>query len=273
MPALRISISALVALFSFWGGISAQAGDEVPPAPTGFKVTSATVMPDMALYGGRTAILRFRFRAQRNADVRVVVERLPSHKVVRSWVLAGLKQGRLHRLEWRGLLSSGKPAADGRYEFRLGKRGRARQSAGRFDLRGHVFPVDGPHGVRGAVGRYHAPRSGGRIHDGFDITAAIGTKLVATRAGKVIKRGYDPVLYGWYVQIDARHSKEDFFYAHMRDAPSVGKGDGVKTGQKVGVVGITGNAATTPPHLHIEIRTPKGTRDPEPDLNLWDTWS
>ena len=44
---------------------------------------------------------------------------------------------------------------------------------------GHVFPVQGPHGVRGAIGEFGAPRSGGRIHEGFDIVAACGTELVA----------------------------------------------------------------------------------------------
>jgi hypothetical protein len=36
----------------------------------------------------------------------------------------------------------------------------------------HVFPVRGPHGERGPVGEFGAPRDGGRIHEGFDILAA-----------------------------------------------------------------------------------------------------
>ncbi|HEX6782434.1 MAG TPA: hypothetical protein VF125_10450 [Solirubrobacterales bacterium] len=66
---------------------------------------------------------------------------------------------------------------------------------------GHVFPVQGSHGVRGAVGEFHAPRNGGRIHEGFDVTAACGTPLVAVRNGRVLQRGFDPVLYGNYLLI------------------------------------------------------------------------
>ena len=43
----------------------------------------------------------------------------------------------------------------------------------------HVFPVQGPHGTRGAIGEFGAPRDGGRTHEGFDIVAACGTELVA----------------------------------------------------------------------------------------------
>src|SRR4051794_19833968 len=54
----------------------------------------------------------------------------------------------------------------------------------------HVFPVRGPHGERGPVGEFHAPRSGGRIHEGFDILAACGTELVSAVTGKVREVGY-----------------------------------------------------------------------------------
>jgi len=80
---------------------------------------------------------------------------------------------------------------------------------------GHVFPVQGPHGVRGAVGMYHAPRSGGRIHEGFDITAACGTPLVAVRNGRVLHSGYDPVLYGNYLLIHGEGEDRSYFYAHL----------------------------------------------------------
>ena len=40
----------------------------------------------------------------------------------------------------------------------------------------HVFPVQGPHGTRGPIGEFGAPRDGGRTHEGFDITAACGTR-------------------------------------------------------------------------------------------------
>src|SRR3954468_10095476 len=53
----------------------------------------------------------------------------------------------------------------------------------------HVFPVQGPHGNRGGIGEFGAPRSGGRTHEGFDIVAACNTPLVAVRNGKVLRSG------------------------------------------------------------------------------------
>src|SRR5881396_719559 len=81
---------------------------------------------------------------------------------------------------------------------------------------GQIFPVRGPHGTRGPVGEFGAPRSGGRTHEGFDVTAACGTKLVSARAGAVLKRSYDPVLDGNFVVIHARGMGHNYLYAHLR---------------------------------------------------------
>ena len=80
---------------------------------------------------------------------------------------------------------------------------------------GHVFPVLGPHGTRGPIGEFGAPRDGGRWHEGFDIVAACGTPLVAVRGGRVLRRGYDPVLYGNYLLIHGEGEDRSYFYAHM----------------------------------------------------------
>jgi murein DD-endopeptidase MepM/ murein hydrolase activator NlpD len=138
---------------------------------------------------------------------------------------------------------------------------------------GHVFPVNGPHGVRGAVGEFHAPRSGGRIHEGFDITAACGAELVAVRNGRVRQVGFDPVLYGNYVLIHGEAEKRSYFYAHMPSPALVGKGQFVYEGQRVGAVGETGNAVGTGCHLHFEIHVEGVPIDPLPSLTRWDRYS
>ena len=138
---------------------------------------------------------------------------------------------------------------------------------------GHVFPVQGPHGVRGAVGTYHAPRSGGRIHEGFDITAACGTPLVAVRNGKVLRSGYDPVLYGWYVLIHGEGEARSYFYAHMPRQALFHGGQRVWEGERVGAVGETGNAVGTGCHLHFEIHAHGAAINPEPELRRWDRYS
>jgi murein DD-endopeptidase MepM/ murein hydrolase activator NlpD len=138
---------------------------------------------------------------------------------------------------------------------------------------GHVFPVQGPHGVRGAVGAYHAPRSGGRIHEGFDITAACGTELVAVRDGRVLQQGYDPVLYGNFLLIHGEGEARSYFYAHMPRPALVRKGERVWEGERVGAVGETGNARGLGCHLHFEVHVHGVAINPEPMLRRWDRYS
>jgi murein DD-endopeptidase MepM/ murein hydrolase activator NlpD len=146
-------------------------------------------------------------------------------------------------------------------------------SSGGSSYFGHVFPVDGPHGTRGAIGEFGAPRSGGRTHEGFDIVAACGTPLVAVRGGKVLRRGYDPVLYGNYLLIHGEGERRSYFYAHMPRPALVHRGERVWTGERVGAVGETGNAITVGCHLHFEIHVQGHPIDPEPSLRRWDAYS
>jgi murein DD-endopeptidase MepM/ murein hydrolase activator NlpD len=137
---------------------------------------------------------------------------------------------------------------------------------------GHVFPVQGPHGTRGPIGEFGAPRDGGRTHEGFDITAACGTPLVAVRDGTVLRTGYDPVLYGNYLLIHGEGEERSYFYAHMPKPPLVNKGERVWTGERVGEVGETGNAISVGCHLHFEIHVHGHPIDPEPALRRWDRY-
>ncbi len=138
---------------------------------------------------------------------------------------------------------------------------------------GHVFPVQGPHGARGYIGTFGAPRSGGRTHEGFDVVAACGTPLVAVRNGRVRRVGYDPVLYGNYLLIHGEGEERSYFYAHLPRPPLVKKGEWVWEGERVGSVGETGNAITVGCHLHFEIHVHGVPVDPEPELRRWDRYS
>jgi murein DD-endopeptidase MepM/ murein hydrolase activator NlpD len=138
---------------------------------------------------------------------------------------------------------------------------------------GHVFPVQGPHGARGAIGEFGAPRSGGRTHDGFDIVAACNTPLVAVRGGRVLRSGYDPVLYGNYQLIHGEGEDRSYFYAHMPSPALLHKGEQVYTGERVGAVGKTGNAITIGCHLHFEINLHGRPVNPEPSLRRWSRYS
>jgi murein DD-endopeptidase MepM/ murein hydrolase activator NlpD len=237
----------------------------------GFELRETSISPKHPLFDGERKIaLHYGFAANERTDLQVRVLKAKSGSVVRVYTVRDATPGKRLKRTWNGLNRRGKAAGDGRYEFRVGPRGGAMRFAGRFKLHTHVFPVDGAHGTRGPIGDFHAPRNGGRLHEGFDITADCGTPLVVARGGKVQKVGYDPVLYGYYALIDGLKTSQDYFYAHLIAPPAVGKHERVRTGQLVGRVGRTGNAASTPCHLHFEVRIHGSPVDPEPFLRKWD---
>jgi murein DD-endopeptidase MepM/ murein hydrolase activator NlpD len=96
-----------------------------------------------------------------------------------------------------------------------------------------------------------APRLGGRSHKGVDIFADIGIPLYAYQAGTVRLTSSSLGGTSLWVTSDAGDA---FYYAHLSGyAPGVASGARVEVGQVVGFNGNTGNARTTPPHLHWEV--------------------
>lgn len=263
----RFALAATALLLLLGAGQANGDGD-------GFELRGSRVTPGQPLFDGEREIrLHYGFAAHGPVDLEIAVVRARSGNTVRLYTERAAQPGeRLTRI-WNGLNRRGRPVPDGGYEFRVGPAGGLRRHAASFALRGHVFPVDGPHGTRGPIGEFHAPRSGGRIHEGFDITGDCGTPLLTARGGVVEKAGYDPALYGNYVLIDAAKSKQDYFYSHMISPSKAGVGERVRTGQQLGEIGLTGNAASTPCHLHFEIRVGGEPVDPEPALQRWDRYS
>ena len=96
---------------------------------------------------------------------------------------------------------------------------------------------------------------------------------MAVRGGRVLRRGYDPVLYGNYLLIHGEGESRGYFYAHLPRPAGVRPGERVWTGERVGAVGETGNARTVGCHLHFEIHAPGRPIDPEPALRRWDRYS
>lgn len=127
--------------------------------------------------------------------------------------------------------------------------------------------------MRGAIGEFGAPRSGGRSHEGFDVVADCGTELVAVTTGRVRKVGFDPVLYGNWLLIHGQGEARSYFYAHLPRPPSVHEDERVWEGERVGAVGETGNAISVGCHLHFEIHERGLPIDPEPALRRWDRYS
>ena len=217
--------------------------------------------------------IAFRFTAPGATDVSIRIAGGGKGEV-RRYELKQLDPGQQHELSWDGLTAARKAAPDGVYRVLVGHSGAQLAEAGRLTLHAHRFPIRGPHGTRGAVGDFGAARNGGRVHRGFDATARCGTPLMAARGGTVVRRRFHPSLDGNFVVISGRKEGKTYRYSHLTQPSEVAVGERVFTGQVVGFVGRTGNAASTPCHLHFEIRA-RGGRflDPEPFLRAWDRFS
>jgi len=113
------------------------------------------------------------------------------------------------------------------------------------------FPVAGRDlgAVRSGFG---ASREGGRRrHHGVDIFAPRGTPVIAAVAGRVTRIGTQG-LGGNVVWLREEGWGRRLYYAHL-DRHAVSEDAWVKPGDTLGFVGNTGNARTTPPHLHFGI--------------------
>ena len=128
------------------------------------------------------------------------------------------------------------------------------------------FPVAGADA--GDIGsKWGAPRDGGRRrHEGNDVFAPRGTPLLAVAAGRV-SRVREGGLGGKTVWLrDGEGRPLSYYYAHL-DSQLVRTGQYLERGDTLGLVGNTGNARTTPPHLHFGIYGRSGARDPFPFLD------
>lgn len=113
---------------------------------------------------------------------------------------------------------------------------------------------------------WHFARDGGRRkHTGIDIFAPKGTAIVAVADGVVSFIGDQPKggLCLWLTT----ESGTSFYYAHLdRWAAGLYEGMAVTSGDLLGYVGNTGNAKTTPPHLHFAVNDNDEMVNPYPIL-------
>lgn len=126
-----------------------------------------------------------------------------------------------------------------------------------------AFPVEGG-GTNDIGSRFGAARDAGRrSHHGVDIFAPRGTPVLAVTEGTV-SRVRSTEIGGLVVWLRDSRRRQSIYYAHL-DRQLVQEGRRVLPGDTVGLVGNTGNARTTPPHLHFGIyRRGQGPVDPHP---------
>jgi murein DD-endopeptidase MepM/ murein hydrolase activator NlpD len=242
--------------------------------PTGgeFELDDATASPSKAYYFSKQdAKIEYTFEGGAT-DVRIQVVKRKSDKVVSTWVENDREPFVENTARWNGRNDDGKPAANGKYRFKLGP---ARSGAedttedAKFAYYDYKFPIRAKHDYGDGVGA-------GRGHQGQDVFAKCGSTLEAARGGKVEWRRFQSSA-GYYLVIDGKGTGRDFVYMHMRKKGRAKQGSTVHTGEKIGYVSDTGNA--TGCHLHFEIWSAPGWYEgghftnPTDDLKAWDKYS
>ncbi len=130
----------------------------------------------------------------------------------------------------------------------------------------YVFPV---HGESSFIDDYGFPRASTGWHQGVDVFGPTGTPLLAVTDGTLSKVGVNRLGGNrlWLTDEDGN----EFYYAHMSAyAPSAVNGARVQAGEVIGFLGNSGEAITTPPHLHFQIHPGGGDSiNPYPFLLAW----
>ena len=114
-----------------------------------------------------------------------------------------------------------------------------------------LMPVEGVR-VRQVSDTWGAARAGGRSHEGVDIFAPTGTPIRSASAGFVYS--IESLSLGGNSVTVVGGGGRRYFYTHMSAfAEDLREGQHVTTDTVLGYVGNTGDAATTPPHLHFGV--------------------
>ena len=136
---------------------------------------------------------------------------------------------------------------------------RARRAAELSSVRAANFGVvrSGPDWVCPVAGYFthykdwRAPRASGGWHKGNDLFAERNTPLVSTESGMVTHRWNRVGGLSVHIRAD---SGNYYYYTHLESYENEGPAGGhwLEAGTVVGYMGNSGNAITTPVHLHFE---------------------
>lgn len=127
-----------------------------------------------------------------------------------------------------------------------------------------LMPVRGA-SVKTVKKSWHARRANGRRkHEGEDIYAPRGTPIYSATNGVVLRITFQRV--GGKSLFIAGAGNRTYYYTHLDRYAEISVGDVVTPETIIGYVGNTGNARTTPSHLHFGIYSPRGAIDPLPLL-------
>ena len=127
---------------------------------------------------------------------------------------------------------------------------------------------------------------GSRLHEGLDLRAPKGAKIVAVAEGIINTVAFSESS-GYYIAIDHMNGWLSL-YVHLNDdvigddnaggsaaafAKEYKRGDRVQRGEVIGFVGNSGNAEGTVPHLHFELKYLGNSQDVyEYILKAWNSY-
>lgn len=224
----------------------------------------------------RKARFKFELGGSETRTLVVKVKKLSDGKTRKRWRLKNVKPGDPQTITWGGRTRKGKFTRQGKHVFKVYEPGEGKtdmsdaEGKKRFRFYRHRFPIRANHTYGDGFGA-------GRGHQGVDIFAKCGRSLRAARGGRVEVRANHGSA-GRYLVIDGRGTDRDYVYMHMKGRGRPQEGDRVKTGEKIGFVGQTGNASGC--HLHFEVWSGPGwyqggspIRSIKSMAQRWDSWS
>jgi murein DD-endopeptidase MepM/ murein hydrolase activator NlpD len=178
-----------------------------------------------------------------------VVASLVSGCATRPWQLG--RKGLLDtdRTRSRSIASGGQEEANERYGLREGEKV-ILNGNWRWPLKS--VHVSSPFGDRG-----------NKFHQGIDLRAPVGTRVMAAADGEAVYVGSKIRGYGRMVVLKHAGNFYTVYAHHSKNAVKLGKK--VKMGDTIGYSGRSGHS--TGPHLHFEIRRGTQSFDPEYALN------
>lgn len=146
---------------------------------------------------------------------------------------------------------------------------RREQATRVYDGGQFTFPIAHYYRVTSEFGyRIHPIFGYGHGHTGIDLSADTGTEIYAAYEGEVVISGYNSAA-GNYIAInhgaDSSGNVLITMYLHCSKL-LVSEGETVKAGQRIGLVGSTGNS--TGPHLHFTVKLNGEYVDPAPYIGL-----
>ena len=264
---------------------SAELTPSTGPRDPGAPQLETGISAGKVFFAGTKVRFSYRVNGTEPVPVQIELVHVEDELIVRRWQIDAVEPNTVHTIRWAGKPAPGLRASAGRYVFRMTAQSSdgalARSSStsdatrDAFDFYGHKFPVRGRHNYGEAGARFGAGR-GGRSHQGQDVFARCGTRMVAARAGTVKFNQYHSAA-GYYLVVDGYKSDYDYVYMHLQERSPFKPGDQVRTGQMIGRVGDSGNASGC--HLHYEMWNAPGWYrggnpiDPLRYLKSWDSWS